>query len=128
MVNIKGGNMSNYQYSVTRAKFDENMNPSAITYPILRESIDEAMEFAKRAAERDNEDLGFRMEIYGDHVVLRDPNKVGNTVYTCNRMVSPNAVRHCPKCGNRLVLSDVGDYAWTCTDCDEDFYEIEVND
>lgn len=116
-----------YQYVVTRAQFDENMNPSSHTYPIVRDTIDHAMEFAKRAAERDNEDDQFPMEVYGDHIVVKDPNKSCTKVYTAYRVVASTAIRHCPRCGKRLVLSEVGDYAWYCPDCDEDFYEIEVN-
>lgn len=32
----------------------------------------------------------------------------------------------CPKCGRTLYCSDVEDYAYVCTYCDENFYECEV--
>ena len=32
----------------------------------------------------------------------------------------------CPKCGRNLYFSDVEDYEYICTYCDENFYEIEV--
>ena len=33
---------------------------------------------------------------------------------------------NCPRCGNTLVPSDVGDYSFQCLDCDEDFFSCEV--
>ena len=32
----------------------------------------------------------------------------------------------CPKCGRNLFLSDVEEYEYVCTYCDENFYECEV--
>ena len=32
----------------------------------------------------------------------------------------------CPKCGRKLYLSDVEDYEYVCSYCDENFYECEV--
>lgn len=32
----------------------------------------------------------------------------------------------CPKCGRNLYCSDVEDYEYVCTYCDENFYECEV--
>lgn len=32
----------------------------------------------------------------------------------------------CPKCGRRLYVSDLEDYEYVCTYCDENFYECEV--
>ena len=37
-------------------------------------------------------------------------------------------VRKCPKCGKDLAPSDVGGYAYLCTNCDENFYHIEVDE
>ena len=34
--------------------------------------------------------------------------------------------KECPRCGRVLYLSDVEDYEYVCTYCDENFYEIEV--
>lgn len=36
------------------------------------------------------------------------------------------AQRYCPHCGRRLSGSHVGDYAFQCKYCDEDFYSSEV--
>ncbi len=38
------------------------------------------------------------------------------------RMVCPS----CPKCGTRLVASDLPQYDYYCPECDEDFYNCEV--
>ena len=32
----------------------------------------------------------------------------------------------CPRCGKRLFLSDLPQYAYVCYDCDENFYEAEA--
>ena len=32
----------------------------------------------------------------------------------------------CPKCGRNLFLSDLEEYEYVCTYCDENFYECEV--
>ena len=32
----------------------------------------------------------------------------------------------CPKCGRTLFCSDLRDYEYVCTYCDENFYECEV--
>lgn len=32
----------------------------------------------------------------------------------------------CPKCGRKLFTSDLEEYAFVCTDCDENFYRMEV--
>ena len=32
----------------------------------------------------------------------------------------------CPRCGKRLFLSDLPQYAYVCYDCDENFFEIET--
>lgn len=32
----------------------------------------------------------------------------------------------CPKCGRRLYVSDLEDYEYVCTYCDENFYECEI--
>ena len=32
----------------------------------------------------------------------------------------------CPKCGRLLFYSDVEGYEYVCTECDENFYGIEV--
>lgn len=32
----------------------------------------------------------------------------------------------CPRCGNRLEYSDIPEYTWLCTECDENFYSFEA--
>lgn len=39
-----------------------------------------------------------------------------------------NLKRKCPRCGKILSPSDVAGYAYVCFDCDENFYECEVDD
>ena len=34
--------------------------------------------------------------------------------------------KKCPKCGKILYLSDIEDYDYLCTSCQENFYEVEV--
>lgn len=34
--------------------------------------------------------------------------------------------KECPKCGRHLFFSDVENYEYVCTYCDENFYECEV--
>lgn len=34
----------------------------------------------------------------------------------------------CPKCGQFLLVSDVPEYDYVCSNCDENFYECEVRD
>ena len=34
--------------------------------------------------------------------------------------------KRCPKCGKTLYLSDLPQYDYVCTECDENFYECEV--
>lgn len=34
--------------------------------------------------------------------------------------------KECPKCRRNLFFSDVEDYEYVCTYCDENFYSIEV--
>jgi predicted nucleic acid-binding Zn-ribbon protein len=34
--------------------------------------------------------------------------------------------KRCPKCGKILYLSDLPQYDYVCTECDENFYECEV--
>ena len=34
--------------------------------------------------------------------------------------------KKCPKCGRTLYLSDLPQYEYVCTECDENFYECEV--
>ena len=34
----------------------------------------------------------------------------------------------CPKCQNKLIISDLINYNYLCEKCDENFYSIEVND
>ena len=34
--------------------------------------------------------------------------------------------KKCPKCGKILYLSDLPQYDYVCTECDENFYECEV--
>lgn len=33
----------------------------------------------------------------------------------------------CPKCGHKLVKSDLEEYKFLCENCDENFYGIEVH-
>ncbi len=37
-----------------------------------------------------------------------------------------NGLPSCPKCGTRLVASDLPQYDYYCRECDEDFYNCEV--
>lgn len=34
--------------------------------------------------------------------------------------------KKCPKCGKTLYLSDIEDYSYMCTECQENYYDIEV--
>lgn len=34
--------------------------------------------------------------------------------------------KSCPKCGETLFCSDIAEYDYVCTECDENFYECEV--
>lgn len=34
--------------------------------------------------------------------------------------------KNCPRCGNKLLKSDLKDYKYLCLECDENFYGIEV--
>lgn len=34
----------------------------------------------------------------------------------------------CPRCGKRLLTSDVRGYGFTCESCDENFYTMEVKE
>lgn len=34
----------------------------------------------------------------------------------------------CPRCGSKLFKSDLPQYEYVCSDCDENFYECEVDD
>ena len=36
--------------------------------------------------------------------------------------------RVCPKCGQFLLVSDVPEYDYVCSNCDENFYECEARD
>lgn len=36
--------------------------------------------------------------------------------------------KYCPRCGKELEPSDLEDYAYQCKDCDEDFFEFEVDE
>ena len=41
-------------------------------------------------------------------------------------VVACSTDKECPKCGRNLYLSDLEDYEYVCTCCDENFYECEV--
>ena len=32
----------------------------------------------------------------------------------------------CPRCAKRLFTSDIPEYSYLCTNCDENFYKFEV--
>ena len=34
--------------------------------------------------------------------------------------------RHCIKCGNKLLVSDLKEYKYLCLECYENFYEFET--
>ena len=34
--------------------------------------------------------------------------------------------KKCPRCGKTLCLSDLPEYDYLCTDCQENFFEVEV--
>ena len=34
--------------------------------------------------------------------------------------------RHCIKCGNKLLVSDLKEYKYLCLECDENFYKFET--
>ena len=34
--------------------------------------------------------------------------------------------KHCIKCGNKLLESDLKEYEYLCLECDENFYEFET--
>ena len=34
--------------------------------------------------------------------------------------------RHCIKCENKLLVSDLKEYKYLCLECDENFYEFET--
>ena len=34
----------------------------------------------------------------------------------------------CPHCGKPVVPSELGQYAFTCEDCDEDFFKFECEE
>ena len=36
--------------------------------------------------------------------------------------------KHCIKCGNKLLVSDLKEYKYLCLECDENFYEFETLD
>ena len=42
-----------------------------------------------------------------------------------NKFKKVNAI--CPKCGHKLVKSDLEEYKFLCENCDENFYGIEVH-
>ena len=44
-----------------------------------------------------------------------------------HQVVDDSTVRTCPHCGKRVVPSTVGQYRWSCEDCEEDFYDFECN-
>lgn len=37
-------------------------------------------------------------------------------------------VHHCPHCGKPLIPSVLKGYTWQCTDCEEDFCDVELID
>lgn len=83
---------------------------------IVAESEAEAEELAKERAMN----LGTSDCDYCDDsacVVDVDDNIHGEPRATC-----PS----CPHCGTRLVASDLPDYDYYCSQCDEDFYGCEV--
>ena len=41
---------------------------------------------------------------------------------------SANFYAICPKCGDRLFLSDCPQYDYVCFNCDENFYKCEVEE
>ena len=36
--------------------------------------------------------------------------------------------KRCPHCGRPLLLSDLEQYDYVCSECDENFFECEVDD
>ena len=34
--------------------------------------------------------------------------------------------KHCVKCGNKLLVSDLKEYKYLCLECDENFYDFET--
>lgn len=35
--------------------------------------------------------------------------------------------KKCPRCGSNLYCSDIEEYDYVCVECDENFYNCEVN-
>ena len=50
-----------------------------------------------------------------------NPNPVVDIVY------ASHIDKRCPRCGKWLFPPDVRGYQYTCYECDENFYECEVN-
>lgn len=109
---------------------DDPDNTHVTAYARDFPSHEEAKDFAKRVAEREQEDHDGTIIIFENEVVLdRAEHNAPNTRWTIVPIVSDNAKhRHCPHCGRKVTPSEVGDYRWTCEHCEEDFYDFECKD
>ena len=53
----------------------------------------------------------------------------GMELCQCMEIYEPFEIHpKCPHCGKELTPSGLGQYAYQCEDCDEDFFRVECNE
>lgn len=61
--------------------------------------------------------------------MMRAVREGGMELYQCMEIYTPYDINPlCPHCGAKLMPSGLGQYAFTCENCDEDFFEIECKE
>jgi NADH pyrophosphatase NudC (nudix superfamily) len=64
------------------------------------------------------------VEALEDYVIGNPDDLMRMNAIDVIKKIATNKV--CPRCGNLLYLSDLSQYDYVCTECDENFYECEV--
>lgn len=92
---------------------------------------DVVIEVPNIVAENEEDAISQAKEIAGI-MEISDGEIVGDTACVTEEREMKNwpakkSCPHCPRCGTRLIASDIPGYAYQCLNCDEDFYFCEVD-
>lgn len=62
------------------------------------------------------------------HITSKNIMKKITEPLKLSEIITPIDMFRCPKCGSKVLPSEIEGYCAQCLDCDEDFYEFELNE